>query len=100
MFIIIWEFTVKPDQINVFEQAYGPQGEWAALFKQYPGFIKTELLKDAIVSGRYLTCDYWETEQDYQAFKNAQNGDYIILDKGFESLTMNEKFVGNFLGSP
>ena len=40
---IIWEYIVKEKYLDQFLRIYSPGGEWAKLFREYPGFIKTEL---------------------------------------------------------
>jgi hypothetical protein len=47
MFVILWEFEVKPGCEQSFESAYGPEGAWTQLFRRDPGYLKTLLLKDA-----------------------------------------------------
>jgi len=34
MIAIVWEFIVKEEAVSAFQRAYGPDGEWAALFRQ------------------------------------------------------------------
>ncbi|SHO53738.1 hypothetical protein [Desulfopila aestuarii] len=43
---IIWEYTVKEKYLDQFLRIYSPGGEWVKLFREYPGFIKTELKQD------------------------------------------------------
>ncbi len=37
MFVILWEFEVKPGGEQSFESAYGPGGAWIQLFRRDPG---------------------------------------------------------------
>jgi hypothetical protein len=46
MFVILWEFEVKPGCEQSFESAYGPEGAWTQLFRRDSGFLKTLPLKD------------------------------------------------------
>jgi hypothetical protein len=41
MFLILWEFEVKPGYEQSFEFAYGPEGAWTQLFRRDPGYLKT-----------------------------------------------------------
>ena len=43
---IVWEFTVREDQVAEFEKFYSSTGSWAALFRRSPGFVGTTLLRD------------------------------------------------------
>jgi hypothetical protein len=40
MFVILWEFEVKPGCEQCFESAYGPEGAWSQLFRQVPATSK------------------------------------------------------------
>ncbi len=31
MFLILWEFEVKPGEETAFEKVYGPEGQWVEL---------------------------------------------------------------------
>ena len=32
MFLVLWEFEVKPGREKRFERVYGPDGDWASCF--------------------------------------------------------------------
>ena len=34
MFVALWEFEVKPGCEDRFETVYGPDGDWASLFRR------------------------------------------------------------------
>ena len=60
-----------------FERAYGPEGEWAQFFRAGPGYVGTELLRDAELSGRYLVVDRWESRDAYNAFVESHRDEYM-----------------------
>ena len=39
MYIIIWEYQIKPENQPEFESIYSPKGAWAELFENSPGFL-------------------------------------------------------------
>ena len=45
MHLIFWQFQVKEEKKRDFVSAYGPEGDWAQLFRQAQGFEGTELLQ-------------------------------------------------------
>lgn len=92
----VWEFKVSVDSRESFERHYGPQGTWATLFRQCPGYIETLLLADQSVSGRYLTIDRWMDEAAYLSFRSRFAADYAALDSECEALTIAETFIGAF----
>jgi hypothetical protein len=57
-YIAVWEFQVKAECSVAFEEIYGPEGEWARLFRQSPNYLGTELIRDMNQTGRYLTLDH------------------------------------------
>jgi heme-degrading monooxygenase HmoA len=96
MYRIIWAFEVKPPSVQAFEAAYGPQGDWATLFRRAPGYGGTELLKDVDTAGRYLTIDHWRSREDFWKFREAFRGEYLALDKRMAALTDRETLIGDF----
>jgi heme-degrading monooxygenase HmoA len=96
MIVIVWEFRVQPSQAAGFERAYGPEGDWARLFRRSPAYRGTELLRDPDDPERYLTLDRWENAPDFEAFKAANGEDYQRLDQACEPLSSEERLVGRF----
>jgi heme-degrading monooxygenase HmoA len=96
MHVIVWEFAIRQEQRETFERAYGPDGGWVALFRTAPGYLGTELLRDATAPGRYLTIDRWTTPEDFVNFKRASGEAYEALDRECEGLTASEAKIGTF----
>jgi heme-degrading monooxygenase HmoA len=92
---IIWSFRVRRGLENEFASAYGPQGEWAALFAQAEGYRGTKLLKDDGAQ-RYVTIDAWDSLEHFERFKERYHQQYITLDARFESFTELEEPIGVF----
>ncbi|MDI9237526.1 antibiotic biosynthesis monooxygenase family protein [Lysobacter sp. LF1] len=95
MFVTVWEYEVRPGAEAAFEALYGASGPWARLFAEYPGYLRTELLRDAR-TGRYLTLDHWRSAQDYTAFHGQLPPRYSELDAQGDALTLAERHVGEF----
>jgi hypothetical protein len=57
MYALVWEFRVSGEHDVAFRQAYGPDGEWARLFRRGAGYLGTDLLEGESEGGerRYLT---------------------------------------------
>ena len=55
--VIALVFRYEVRDPDAFEEAYGPDGEWAQFFRQGDGYIGTELLHDVEEPGRYLVID-------------------------------------------
>lgn len=96
-FVTIWEFYVKPRARAEFERTYGPKGDWAHLFTQGQGFIRTVLCKDTARKGRYLTVDYWDSKNSYDRFRHQSANEYKALDRRCEALIDREAHLGSFL---
>jgi heme-degrading monooxygenase HmoA len=95
MIAIVWEFIVRDEAVPAFQRAYGPNGEWAILFRQYPGYEGTTLLQDTTARGRFLTIDRWENESLFEQMHHSSQ--YSRLDAMFGELTVSERRVGVFL---
>ncbi|WP_454829062.1 antibiotic biosynthesis monooxygenase family protein [Pseudoxanthomonas wuyuanensis] len=95
MFAAIWEYSIRPEAADAFEALYGPDGEWAMLFREHPGYRGTELLRSEI-PGRYLTIDRWDSEAAYDAFLVAEKPRYSELDARGDALTLEERCVGRY----
>lgn len=96
MHVIVWEYMVPEAHRNAFERAYGPEGDWAALFGSARGYLGTELLRDSATPGRYVTIDRWEAPEDWDAFKQISSAAYDTLDRQFDGLTSHEVKIGVF----
>jgi hypothetical protein len=94
MFLVLWEFDVKPGCDERFESVYGPDGAWAQLFRRDPAYQRTLLLRDPFRDRTYVTCDFWESETAYESFRHANSDAYLALDKQFEELTLAERKMG------
>jgi heme-degrading monooxygenase HmoA len=95
-YVIVWEFRPWPGMEERFEEAYGPQGIWATLFRESTGFISTELNRDLADPKRYLTMDFWESQDAYELFRESKASCYAAIDVQCEVLTEHEREVGRF----
>lgn len=93
---IIWTYTVKEAYLKKFVEAYSPEGAWAGLFQNCPGYIKTDLKRDPANALRFLTIDYWESMSAYAAMKQTVKSAYEALDQQCDAYTLAEEFVGIF----
>jgi heme-degrading monooxygenase HmoA len=98
-YVLVWEYRVAREASAAFEDLYGSGGGWVRLFSLGPGFLGTELLRDAHDGLRYLTIDRWESADAFAAFREAHAGRYRVLDAEGERLTEAERFVGAFGGA-
>jgi heme-degrading monooxygenase HmoA len=96
MYVIIWEYQVKPDRVAEFEEAYAPEGRWAQFFQNDPGYLGTELLRDPRDPQRYVTIDRWDSSEQYEAFLSQWEIEYAALDAQCDGLTENEFLSGTW----
>lgn len=95
-FVYIWQFDVAPGKEAEFLRHYGPDGTWAALFRQDPDYIETLLLADRDTPLRYLTVDRWRRAEACAAFRTRCAQAYEDLDRACASLTRAETFIGHY----
>ena len=116
MYVVVWQFQVTPGREQAFEEAYGPDGDWARFFGRGAGFQGTELLRaalepsaeaqdaeasadieDANQDGRdYLTIDRWASADAYAAFNEQFAAAYEEMDQRFLELCVVEVCLGHF----
>lgn len=96
-FLVIWEFIVRPGKEPVFERIYGPDGDWVKLFRQGRGYCHTTLTRDCDEPRRYLTLDFWESQEDYERFKSQHETEYKAIDTKCEALTEKEREIGKLV---
>ena len=96
MFVVVWQFEVAEEKIAAFEAAYSPEGSWAQLFRLSSDYKGTELLRDAYVTGKYLTIDRWSSEEAYRAFRRDHDAEYETLDRACDDLTSRETRIGTY----
>lgn len=94
MYIIIWEYQVKADQLAEFERIYSPDGVWTKLFRRGQGFLRTELLRDERYPHRYITIDRWASSSDYESFLSKWKREYARLDAQCDGLMEKEALIG------
>ena len=94
MFLALWEFEVKPGCENRFLKVYGPEGDWAKLFRKDANYQETRLLHDLNRPATYLTLDFWTSRQAYEHFVASHALEYETLDAAGEELTLRERKVG------
>ncbi len=94
MIVIIWQFRVLPGSEAAFEIGYGPDGDWTRLFRKSSDFVKTELFRNTASEGTYMTLDYWKSQEAFERFQSEHRTEYLELDRGFESLTLEETRIG------
>ena len=95
-YVIVWEFWTRPGGETEFVEKYGPEGAWARFFRSSDGYIRTELVRDVTEAGRFLTLDYWKSEEEFNKFRKEHSAEYERLDKELESLTEEERRLGVF----
>jgi heme-degrading monooxygenase HmoA len=96
IFARIWQFRVPSEKADEFRLIYGPDGDWAKLFRREAGFLGTELLHSTTHPNIFLTIDRWDTVESWAAFLRAWGEEYAALDRRCKSLTVSEGEIGNF----
>jgi heme-degrading monooxygenase HmoA len=93
-YVIVWEFRVRPERRQEFENFYGPHGDWAQLFRRGEGYGGTELTRDSRDPLRYVTLDFWSSQDMYEKFREQHVAEYRVIDEKCESLTERETEIG------
>lgn len=95
-FAYVWQYRIDPSKRNEFLAAYDPRGLWVQLFSRDRNYFGTALLHDANDDDRYLTIDYWSSQDARDAFREAHAEDFATLDQRCAAYTLTEEFLGDF----
>lgn len=95
MFLVLWEFEVKPGNENRFERIYSPGGDWDALFRRDSSHIESRLFRDISRPRIYITVDSWASHESYKNFLAAHDAEYHELDAACEGLSSKEQHLGS-----
>jgi hypothetical protein len=96
MFVILWQFEVNRACVDDFECMYGPAGDWARLFAYADDYLGTDLMKDCVREGRYLTIDRWKSSEAFGAFIARWSELYDSLQRQAEGLVAAKREIGRF----
>ena len=96
---IFYRYRVHPNQAKAFEHAYGPNGPWAALFSQHPGYRRTRLFHHKTDPYVYLTVDVWDSKAEWDEFRRVFSVQYARLDKDLAMLKLEEHLLGFYDGT-
>ncbi len=98
--IAVFAYDVDPAGRERFEDVYGPDGAWAALFRGADGYLGTELHRSREAPGRYLVLDRWASAEAYERFLERHRESYDRLSAETEALYERETLVGRFDAVP
>lgn len=96
MFLVVWEFEIKPECADRFGSVYGADGDWVQLFRSDENYQLSILVQDPSRPHVYLTLDFWNSREAYEAFKRFHHEAYLSLDRASEDLTLSERHIGSF----
>lgn len=96
MYCYVWSYLVRPEYLQAFRMAYGPEGDWVQLFGRDPEYIRTTLLGDRDNPARFVTIDFWSSREACVSFRERFRNEFDALDGSFERLTLPEVHLGDF----
>ncbi len=97
MYLIIWEYQVKPQHLTAFTSIYASDGAWAMLFQQSKEFLGTELLRDEGNVYQLITLDRWTSSEAHEEFMTNFQIEYKKLDAECEGMTERERLIGRYV---
>ena len=96
MYCYIWSFRVRSENVAAFRDAYGPEGGWVRFFRRDPEYRGTQLLCDREDPTRFVTIDFWSSQEAWSSFRERFAKQFDSLDTQFEALTVEETHIGSF----
>ena len=88
-FSIRFAYEVAPEARAEFEAVYGPDGEWAELFRIDPDYVETTLERAG--DGEYVVTDHWRSRADYERFLEHNAARYEALSRAAARLYESER---------
>jgi hypothetical protein len=95
-FAYMWEFRVDHNFVDKFMALYWPSGEWIRLFRRGQGYSHTELHCDVSDQFRFVTVDYWASEDHCRRFRSQYAAQIEEVDQLGERLTEAERMLGEY----
>src|SRR5207249_11625000 len=91
-------FEAKAGAEEDFVRAYGPDGDWAQLFRRSGGesFLDSQLARDIEIARRFVTIDRWASRAAFDAFKAAAKPEYDAVGARRRQLPRSERRIGHF----
>jgi heme-degrading monooxygenase HmoA len=96
VFVLAYRYRAAPPTEATFVETYGPDGPWARLFAQTPGYRGTELMRSEEEPSTYLVLDRWDTRASHAVFMATHGPAYETFDRECESLWLEERRLGAF----
>jgi heme-degrading monooxygenase HmoA len=96
MYVVVWDYAVKPEAVEAFAQAYGVGGPWTRLFRRGGGdaYLGSELYRSADDPTKFLTLDRWRSREAFTDFMVKHREAYAALDEKCGDWTLMEHRVG------
>ena len=95
MFLVLWEFEVKPSSVDRFEKIYSPGGDWDSLFGGDANHHGSRLFRDHSRPRVYITIDSWQSLASYENFLASHATEYHALDTACKGICENERYLGS-----
>ena len=88
---IRFAYEVAPESRAEFEAVYGPDGDWAELFRTDPDYVETTLERAG--EGAYVVTDRWRSRASYERFLAGNAARYRELSRANERLYVSERLL-------
>ncbi|HXY30436.1 MAG TPA: antibiotic biosynthesis monooxygenase [Gemmatimonadaceae bacterium] len=87
-------FRVRRENAREFELIFGRRGAWEALLAGAPGFVRSELWRDAEDRTLYLTSDLWRSRREFDAFRRRCSAEVAKVEERIARLGQLEMLLG------
>ncbi len=91
MYVRVWEYRVDPGQVDAFLAGYGPEGDWARLFRKGRGYAGTDLYRNTDDGTLFITVDHWSSAALWAEFLERYREPYEALDARLARLSLSQR---------
>ena len=96
MIAIMWQFDVKHEREDEFEQLYGVEGEWTAMNRHSRSYLGSSFLRDQSRSSRYIVIEYWSEMLVYEQHRAYRSDAIASLEQRSRELVESIEPLGVF----
>jgi len=92
----VWQFTLRENTAEEFEQFYGADGDWTKLSRRSRSFLGSSFLKDLAAPTRYLLVEYWSEMLIYERHMADFEPQIKALDERRQAFAVTVESLGLF----
>ena len=96
MVAVVWQFTIRENTSEEFEEFFGADGDWTKLSRKSRSFLGSSFLKDLAIPTRYLLIEYWSEMLVYERHVVDFETQIKVLEERRQTFALSVESLGVF----